>query len=213
MESSPDKRKRSNTRRKLVSAAAQVFAEKGVAGATVDDLVTAAGFTRGAFYSNFSTKEEVFAAALSEFTEELVEAMQLGIEEQGPSASPQDSMRGVLSAIRPLGRIWVLLEAEGVRQALIDEDVRDVYLRSRDYLARALLVSMTQSDHELSTTFAQYPQPLLRNLADIILNAYSESIILELLEGIDSTNRLVTLLTQLLGLDQETGDSDNRAPL
>ncbi|MDI9589364.1 MAG: TetR family transcriptional regulator, partial [Acidobacteriota bacterium] len=61
MKASPEKRKRSHTRQKLVSAAAQVFADKGVAGATVDDLVKAAGFTRGAFYSNFSTKEEVFA--------------------------------------------------------------------------------------------------------------------------------------------------------
>ncbi|MDI9589014.1 MAG: helix-turn-helix domain-containing protein, partial [Acidobacteriota bacterium] len=190
-------------------AAAQVFADKGVAGATVDDLVKAAGFTRGAFYSNFSTKEEVFAAALTEFTEELAEAMQRGVEEHGPLESPRDAMRNVLSSVRPLGRVWVLLEAEGVRQALIDEDVRRVYLQSRDYLAHALLVSMTQGVHALSSAFAQYPQPLLRKLADLILNAYSESIILELLEGTDSTERLVELLLQMMGFDEELGEPIN----
>lgn len=209
MKASPEKRKRSHTRQKLVSAAAQVFADKGVAGATVDDLVKAAGFTRGAFYSNFSTKEEVFAAALTEFTEELAEAMQRGVEEHGPLESPRDAMRNILSSVRPLGRVWALLEAEGVRQALIDEDVRRVYLQSRDYLARALLVSMTQGVHALSSAFAQYPQPLLRKLADLILNAYSESIILELLEGTDSTERLVELLLQMMGFDEELGEPIN----
>ncbi|MDO5048331.1 MAG: TetR/AcrR family transcriptional regulator [Actinomycetaceae bacterium] len=204
MEPKSAKRKRSHTRTKLVSAAAQVFAAKGVAGATVDDLVQAAGFTRGAFYSNFSNKEEVFAAALSEFTEDLVDAMQLGIDERGPSNSPNDAIRAILSSIRPLGRVWVLLEAEGVRQALINEDVRRVYLESRDYLQRALLDAMTQSGYAVTEKLAQYPQPLLRTLAELLLNAYSESIIRELLEGTDSTGRLVELLIQVLGINDET---------
>lgn len=198
METPREKRKRTHTRRRLVSAAAQVFADKGVAGATVDDLVQAAGFTRGAFYSNFSTKEEIFAAALAEFTEDFVDLMQEGIEEHGPTHSPQEAMRAILHSIRPQGRVWVLLEAEGIRQALINPEVRRLYLESRDYLARALLASMTQGGHELAQRLGQYPPHMLRNLADMLLNTYSEAIIRELLEGTDSTARLVELLGELL---------------
>src|SRR5699024_11031451 len=65
-------RRRENTRTKLVRASLEVFVEKGIDGATVDDLVSAAGFTRGAFYSNFSSKEEVFTALFDEVTAELI---------------------------------------------------------------------------------------------------------------------------------------------
>ena len=59
-------RRKENTRAKLVRASLDVFVEKGIDGATVDDLVKAAGFTRGAFYSSFSSKEEVFIALFDE---------------------------------------------------------------------------------------------------------------------------------------------------
>lgn len=43
-----------------------MFAEHGVAGATIEQIVSAAGFTRGAFYSNFSTKDELAVAMLED---------------------------------------------------------------------------------------------------------------------------------------------------
>jgi len=52
------------TREKLVDAAVSVFAEKGVLGASVEEICEAAGFTRGAFYSNFESKNELCLAVL-----------------------------------------------------------------------------------------------------------------------------------------------------
>ena len=57
---------RDETRRRLFDAAARVFADRGVGAATVDQIATAAGFTRGAFYSNFATKEELAVAMLDD---------------------------------------------------------------------------------------------------------------------------------------------------
>jgi AcrR family transcriptional regulator len=57
---------RDETRRRLFEAAAQVFAEHGVGAATVEQVTSAAGFTRGAFYSNFATKEELAVAMLED---------------------------------------------------------------------------------------------------------------------------------------------------
>lgn len=53
-------RSRENTRARLLDAAAQVFAEVGLDGATVEAVCERAGFTRGAFYSNFESKDELF---------------------------------------------------------------------------------------------------------------------------------------------------------
>jgi AcrR family transcriptional regulator len=45
-----------------LAAAAQVFAERGFHGATLDEVATVAGFTKGAVYSNFKNKEDLFLA-------------------------------------------------------------------------------------------------------------------------------------------------------
>jgi len=47
------------TREKLLAAAADVFAEHGFDGASIDEIASRAGFTRGAFYSNFSDKTDL----------------------------------------------------------------------------------------------------------------------------------------------------------
>ena len=57
---------RDETRRRIFEAAAGVFAEQGVAGATIEQLAAAAGFTRGAFYSNFRSKDELAVAMLDD---------------------------------------------------------------------------------------------------------------------------------------------------
>jgi AcrR family transcriptional regulator len=57
---------REETRQQLFAAAAGVFAEHGVGAVTVEQVTSAAGLTRGAFYSNFSTMEELAAAMLDD---------------------------------------------------------------------------------------------------------------------------------------------------
>ena len=52
------------TRAALVAAAAEVMAERGVAGTTVEEVTARAGFTRGAFYSNFADKDALVDAVL-----------------------------------------------------------------------------------------------------------------------------------------------------
>lgn len=60
----PVSARRSQTRDRLVDAAVAVFAEKGVLGASVEEICEAAGFTRGAFYSNFDSKDALCLAVL-----------------------------------------------------------------------------------------------------------------------------------------------------
>jgi AcrR family transcriptional regulator len=57
-------RRREQTREYLLRAAAQVFAERGFHGASLDDVASVAGFTKGAVYSNFKGKDDLFLALL-----------------------------------------------------------------------------------------------------------------------------------------------------
>ena len=55
-----------DTREKLLDAAVEVFAEKGYANASMDDIAAAAGMTKGALYWNFDSKEALFHSLLDE---------------------------------------------------------------------------------------------------------------------------------------------------
>jgi AcrR family transcriptional regulator len=59
----PDRR-RAMTREHLLQAAAVVFARNGFHGSSLDEVAAAAGFTKGAVYSNFKSKEDLFVAVL-----------------------------------------------------------------------------------------------------------------------------------------------------
>jgi AcrR family transcriptional regulator len=55
-------RRLEHTRSLLLDAAEDVFAEKGFTPATLDDIAYAAGYTKGAIYKHFATKEDLFLA-------------------------------------------------------------------------------------------------------------------------------------------------------
>ena len=67
--------RRAQTRTALLDAAGRVFVERGFAGASVEAIAAEAGYTRGAFYSNFSSKEELFVALLQERAFALMRAL------------------------------------------------------------------------------------------------------------------------------------------
>ena len=60
---------RDDTRDKLFEAAALVFEEQGINAASIEAIAAAAGFTRGAFYSNFASKDELIIAMLEDHVE------------------------------------------------------------------------------------------------------------------------------------------------
>lgn len=82
-------RRLERTRSLLLDAAQEVFAEKGFTAATLDDIAHAAGYTKGAIYKHFPTKEELFLAVsdrywqryFDTFTELLSAASQVGAHE------------------------------------------------------------------------------------------------------------------------------------
>jgi len=68
------------TRELLLDAAIEVFAEKGYHGASLDDVADAAGFTKGAVYSNFTRKSDLFRALMERETKRRSVAQRRAVE-------------------------------------------------------------------------------------------------------------------------------------
>ncbi|MCC8391617.1 TetR/AcrR family transcriptional regulator [Paraburkholderia sp. MMS20-SJTR3] len=77
------------TRARLLDAAQTTFMKKGFVAASVEDIAAAAGYTRGAFYSNFRSKSELFLELLRRDHE----AMQAGLRAIFDSAATPEEMQ------------------------------------------------------------------------------------------------------------------------
>ncbi len=85
-------RRRAATRERLIAAAVSVFAKRGVMGASVEEICEAAGFTRGAFYSNFDTKDDLCIAVLEANSEQTVRASIEAASLASPESDDLDAM-------------------------------------------------------------------------------------------------------------------------
>lgn len=72
--------RRERTRLRLLEAAVAVFGERGVGGASVEEICERAGFTRGAFYSNFDSKDALCLAVLAHRHSKQVASAQAAID-------------------------------------------------------------------------------------------------------------------------------------
>ncbi len=66
-------RRRARTREALVDAARAVFARKGFEGASLDEIAETAGYTRGAIYKHFESKEDLLLAVFDKMNEHALE--------------------------------------------------------------------------------------------------------------------------------------------
>ncbi len=127
-------RSRENTRARLMDAAFEVFAEVGLDAASVEAICERAGFTRGAFYSNFASKDELFLELAARVASARVEAVQSRIGEfvaDGPEGFDHDEISTILEQVLDVGaddRLGVLLMSEIRIRALRDPDVARAFL-------------------------------------------------------------------------------------
>jgi AcrR family transcriptional regulator len=89
--------KRARTRERLLDAAAELFGERGLHGATLADVAARAQMTTGAIYGNFRSKEELFIALFERFTFGVNAKLREGLGFEGRSFTEQ--MRQIGKAV------------------------------------------------------------------------------------------------------------------
>jgi AcrR family transcriptional regulator len=96
---------RDDTREKLFEAAARVFEEQGIGGASIEAIAAAAGFTRGAFYSNLKSKDELIIAMLEVHVEQSIGRIRDLLERHKSLPDFLDALKSMdKSRQDPLGR-------------------------------------------------------------------------------------------------------------
>jgi len=118
-------RRRELTRTTLVAAAAEVFARRGFEGASLEEIAEAAGFTRGAIYKTFGSKEELFfAVSDDDFTARL------------RSFSEKIGQTGELAEPRELAAMWRESVVGDRADLALHMEVRLYAMRNPDVTAR-----------------------------------------------------------------------------
>lgn len=138
---------REDTRQRLFEAAAAVFEERGIGGASVEAIVEAAGFTRGAFYSNFATKDDLVIAMLEDHVEQSIQRNRELLERHRQPADFLAALRAVdRSQQDPLGRS-PLLHIELILYAARAREHRPALAR-RLRTRRALITEIVAATQE-----------------------------------------------------------------
>jgi AcrR family transcriptional regulator len=134
--------RRQVTRARLLEAAFAVFAAQGYTGATIDAIVQAAGYSKGAFYFHFSSKEEVFLEVL--WSRARTEEQNLRSAGASAAGRPLDLLRGVAAYLGPGGDdpLWPALLLEFWSHACRNERVREGVASVARYRRDALLAAL-----------------------------------------------------------------------
>ena len=137
-------RRREATRQKLLDAAAQVFAEVGLDAASVEAICERAGFTRGAFYSNFETKDELFLELVGNVARQRVDAVRsrvLELENEGALGEVPTLALDIVQRVLDISaddRLGVLLMNEIRIHALRNPQLAAAYLAQEDEMRRSV---------------------------------------------------------------------------
>jgi AcrR family transcriptional regulator len=129
---------RKDAREDLLRAAADVFSERGFKDASVDEIATRAGYSKGALYWHFGSKDELFFALMDASVDapahEMIELFQSASPEQ--DMAPEGSRRFV--KLLEEQRELLLLDHEYLSQAVRDPELRARYAEHRRKLRSAL---------------------------------------------------------------------------
>ncbi|CAL9272332.1 hypothetical protein SUDANB5_00779 [Streptomyces sp. SudanB5_2050] len=130
-------RRRLRTRAKLLDAAFEVFAAKGFGRVSIEEVCEAAGYSRGAFYSNFGTLDELFFALYRQRADEIAEQVSEALAGDGPDLDVPAAVDRVTEVLL-LDRAWLLVKTDFLVHAARDTDVARTLLEHRARLRGAV---------------------------------------------------------------------------
>lgn len=178
--------RRQATRTRLLDAAQRVFIARGVFAATVEEICDAAGFTRGAFYSNFTDKDAIIEAVLHREGDEILDTLaQLSTRAAGSC----DDLPAVLAqyfSAQPLGRVHYLLHTELRLAAMRDPRAHAMFIelstRQWQRTVEAVLAVLRRAGRE--------PAVPAEDLIDVLYGVVERSAVRSLIDGDDDGDAL-----------------------
>lgn len=199
-------RRREATRQKLLEAAAQVFAEVGMDAASVEAVCERAGFTRGAFYSNFESKDELFLELAGHVANERVAAVRERVASLESASDPDDVPENVLGILGEVldvtneDRLGVLLLSEIRIHALRSPELAAAYLAQDE----EMLEGVAQIIDDVAVTRGLVFRMPSRDAARLLLAVWESESVRSVMAGLDyaemcrRTNEQLARIAQLI---------------
>lgn len=137
------------TRQRLLDAAAAVFARRGIESASLDEVAEAAGYTKGAIYSNFASKTDLVIALI----ERRIAVQQEAAEAALDGMTLEQGLRSLDQLLRGgVDRDWFVLAVEFWLQGMRDERARaamaERYEQARSVMAAILARKYSEAGEE-----------------------------------------------------------------
>jgi AcrR family transcriptional regulator len=162
-----------STRRKLLDAAKRIFAQDGFEAARLEDIAAGAGYTRGAFYAHFKSKEDIFFALFEEWVRERIESFASIVRRHSDPVEKLMALRTHYAELATDRRL-VLISMEFKLFALRHPEAHN-RLRSRHRRIRA---SFSQLFSEIMNALGK-TIPIAYPAASACLGAVSQGLLLE----------------------------------
>jgi len=168
------------TRRRLLEVAADLFADRGYQATSLEQIAEKASVTKGAVYSNFSSKAELALAVL----DELVLGPKVGIFSEVDAKAPFTDQHGqggkMLVDAMDATQNWFVVELECILQSVRDPELRS-RLQARDLAVR------TQLETFISERMAEAGWVPTTDISKIVdaLKVVSNGLALQRLKGLD----------------------------
>ncbi|MDO5049187.1 MAG: TetR/AcrR family transcriptional regulator [Actinomycetaceae bacterium] len=171
---------RFETQDKLIAATRHIIIHEGIEGFTLDNVCTRAGFSRGAFYSNFATKDSLLATLAEDEYAGLIERLNLKVQqwqdrgkrESRDHAVIEDLLFEALDAIG-VNRSLFILHSEMLTRSARDADWGARLLDLNDEFVRALSAVLEAILHAAGRTPTRDLRALTHTVIGIVLRAAS----------------------------------------
>lgn len=169
--------KKARTRAQLIDAAATVFARRGYGAASLDEVAEDAGLTKGAVYSNFRSKEELFEAVIEDRLNEPMKDIAAVIDSSTGTTEEQAQAgaRAFVGVVEREREVFLLSLEMNIHAARHPELTQDFAAQRRAQLAEVAHIITQHSD--LSGDFL----PLPAHQMAIAVEALSQGIALHAL--------------------------------
>jgi AcrR family transcriptional regulator len=195
---------RAEVRDRLLRAASTVFAERGFAGATMQQVAATAGFTTGALYSNFASKDDLFFELFGSEVTGRIAAVRAILGQADLSVINDATALAAgqhLTAAMQQSREWQLLFTEFWLRAARDAELRERWVKKRrDYHQQ-----LTELADEALTRWGAGAAVSSRTLMFTMLALNNGLAIEELADpGSVPADTIGTVLVRLLGLQSKT---------
>ncbi|MGW3472893.1 TetR/AcrR family transcriptional regulator [Saccharopolyspora sp. NPDC000995] len=178
--------RRAKTRERLMDAAYQQFCEHGINGISIEAIADAAGFTRGAFHSNFASKEELFMALAERENRLRLEALRerfddavtpLGRAEGKPDPELIEEALADLLTFLPEERQWCLLNSEFRLLAMREPQIAPRFLEATRTFQQQLTDMIDAALESVGLRFSINSMHLTRMLMALFESAMQEAIL------------------------------------